>query len=324
MKIFLVVLLIVTLLFLTSCMTTPEDENSKWGFWGFWSWWWNRPKPPIIPVPPVPPKPEPVKWSGLGMGLYWDDIDPYIDTLLDKGFTELRLDIPDYTNSAWITASKAAVIRAVNKGADVIWGVSSNPTIITSTSWPAFRQAILNAATWAQANGVYEFQIGNEEEWHVDGTTMTVAQIITNLKSVATDVQAIFTRGNVSYSSGNEANTWHSVGMGDVDLLAFNIYMGADGEYTDWWKSNIDNIVSRLGADKVYVTEFNPSSSSIDDYSTDEAVQAAGVTEMINYIKAKGITRAMFYCWKGDAFGVIKDNGTYRLLWDQALLNTGN
>lgn len=47
---------------------------------------------------------------------------------------------------------------------------------------------------------------------------------------------------------------------------------------------------------------------------------------MIDYIKASGITRAIYHMWKHPtiAFGVVKDDGTYRLLWNQALLNSGS
>jgi hypothetical protein len=37
---------------------------------------------------------------------------------------------------------------------------------------------------------------------------------------------------------------------------------------------------------------------------------------MIEYIKASGITRAYNFCWNPGRFGVLKDDGTYRLLWD--------
>jgi hypothetical protein len=69
-----------------------------------------------------------------------------------------------------------------------------------------------------------------------------------------------------------------------------------------------------------------PSWSSLDDYSTDEAVQATAVTEMIEYIKDSGMTRALYFCYTDPywlpGFGVMKDDGTYRLLWSQALLNS--
>jgi len=48
---------------------------------------------------------------------------------------------------------------------------------------------------------------------------------------------------------------------------------------------------------------------------------------MIEYIKASGIERALFYCWQDytdGLFGVVKADGTYRQLWSQALLNSGS
>jgi hypothetical protein len=271
------------------------------------------------------------KWSGLGMVTHsqtdteW--FDGWVDTLLAYGFTELRVDVPSYQNTAIVAQSKAAVIRAIAKGARVIWGVSSNSfedpaDVITAANWPTFRQAILDAAAWAQANGVYEFQLGNEEEYHVDGTTMTIAQIITNLKGVAAEVKAIFTRGNVSYScSYRHLSNWIAVGKGDIDLLAFNVYMGWGSEYSDDWKTAIKDSVNAFGVNSTYITEFGPSSTSLIAYSTDEAVQAAAVTEMIDYIKDSGITRAFYFKYESDEFGAMNWDGTYKLLWDQAILN---
>jgi hypothetical protein len=165
-------------------------------------------------------------------------------------------------------------------------------------------------------------------EFHVDGTTMTVAQIITNLKSVATEVKKIFTNGNVSYSCGNSyIDDWITAGKGDIDILASNIYMEYGEHYAEPWKDAIDALVSAFGTNETYITEFGPNSSGLDYYSTDEAVQAAAVTEMIEYMEASGMGRALFYCWQdysGGLFGVVKADGTYRLLWNQALLNTGS
>jgi hypothetical protein len=184
----------------------------------------------------------------------------------------------------------------------------------------------LDAAQWAQDNGVYEFQLGNEEELHVDGTTMTVAQIITNLKSVATEVKAIFTNGNVSYSMSWDNDIWRATGKGDIDILGLNVYRGSEvGTFNDWWKEQISANFDVFGADGMYISEFGLSSINIENYSTDEAVQAAGITEMIEYIKALGIERALFYSWhdySGGLFGAVKNDGTYRLLWSQALLNS--
>jgi len=273
------------------------------------------------------------KWSGLGMVLYSSQAS-YVDTLLANGFTELRIDIPDYQNTSWLASSKSTLPGIIAKGAKVIWGVSSNAYndtdyTITAENWPTFRQAILDAAQWAQDNGVYEFQLGNEEEFHCDrwnpNATMKVSQLITNLKSVATEVQAIFTNGEISYSCAHDyIGDWVTVGKGDIDILASNVYKGGDGNYNETvWKTEIDNLINAFGSDGTYLTEFAPSWSNINEYSTDEVVQAECVTEMIEYIKASGMTRAFYYAWKNDEFGVVKNDGTYRLLWNQALLDIG-
>ena len=258
------------------------------------------------------------KWSGLGMGLFYQQL-PYVEMLLANGFTELRMDIPDWDNGGEVTASKAAVISAVALGANVIWGVSSFSTTLTTSNWTAFSNAVKAAATWAQANGVYEFQIGNEEENHTDEDTIrSWVDLVPLLKTLATAVQAIFTNGNVSYTCANDSvGMWVSEGRGDIDLLASNVYM----ELGDW-EAQIDAMVAGFGVEHTYITEFNLNPTSLDTYSTDEAVQAAAITEMIDYIKASGITRALYFNLWSDEFGAIKEDDSYRLLW-WSLLNSG-
>jgi hypothetical protein len=269
------------------------------------------------------------KWNGLGMGMFStsDNIwslssffDNQVDTLLANGFTQLRIDIPYWNDTGAVEISKTAVTKAVSKGAQVIWGVSSGAGTITADNWPNFRHAILEAAQWAQDNGVFEFQLGNEEEGNIDRTTMTESQIRTNLKSVATDVQAIFTRGKISYSCAQDSlSAWIEIGKGDIDLLAFNAYMGGT-EFNDNWKTAITSAVNAFGPEGTYITEFAPSATSLNSYSTDESIQAAAVNTMIEYIKASGMTRALSFCYYDNSlpfgpsgFGVLKTDKTYRL-----------
>ena len=326
-KINIIILLVLclTLLLLTGCVVNtiiPEIasenlENQE-----------NTEKPeienieePVIEDTEETGTEESQKWSGLGMNMFPTE-DSYIDTVLANGFTEVRHLIL-YNDAGEIANSKAKIINWIAKGAKVIWGVSA-PTPITADNYEAFRTAIKDAAQWAQANGVFEFQIGNEEELRVDGTTLTIAQIQANLKSIATEVQSIFTNGNVIYTCAYmHIPDWITAGKGDIDILAANIYRGGGGSYNDDWKTQITNLVNAFGVDGTYLTEFNLSGSALEDYSEDEEVQAAAVTEMIEYIKASGMTRAFYFAWKDDDFGVVKNDGTYRLLWNQALLNTG-
>jgi hypothetical protein len=269
-----------------------------------------------------------LNWSGLGMMISQmgpnEQYDAWIDELMARGFTEFR-EVPTYQTWQWVDQSKASLQRNIPKGAKYIWGVSSNrydnpDYFITAENWPQFRQAILDAAHWAQNNGVYEFQIGNEEEYHIDRTTITTEQIIANLKEVAAEVQKIYTRGNVSYTCAHDnISDWIAVGKGDIDILASNVYKEYGSYKTDLWKAEIDNLINAFGPGQTYLTEWGLNSASIPEYSTDEAIQAAGVKEMFEYIKASGMERAIFFMWAHPTteWGVLRtSDGGHRQLWN--------
>lgn len=247
------------------------------------------------------------------------DVD--MDVLLANGFTEFR-EIPSYQTTGWVDACKAALLRNIPKGAKYIWGVSSNrfdnpAYVITEANWNDFRLAILDAAQWAQDNGVYEFQIGNEEEWHTEGPHM-VSWIIGKMKEVATEAKQLFTNGNISYSCAHSyIDDWCTGGKGDIDILASNIYMDYNhAEPVDLWKEEIDKLVNAFG-DDTYLTEFAISSVAPEDYSTDEDTQATATKEILDYIKAR-MKRAIYFVWYHEVYGgVVKPDGSYRKLWDE-------
>ena len=278
-----------------------------------------------------------MKWSGLGITIFpvqdnveklGADFSEWVDELLANGFTQLRIDVNYWNNPIAIGISREAIAIVVAKGAKVIWGVGSAAVPITASNWIGYRAGILTQAQWAQDNGVFEYQIGNEEEVHVDGTTITGEQMITNLKEVATEVKQIFTNGNISYSFGfGFIDKWISQGKGDIDILAHNMYMGGNGSYNYPWKQEITKLINAFGIDGFYLTEFGPSYSALDDYGN-EAEQAVAVTEMINYIKSVGLKRSLFFCYYDNSkpygpegFGVVKTDGTKRLLWN-SLINS--
>jgi hypothetical protein len=280
----------------------------------------------------------------LGMGEFssYPSFDSYVDDLLANGFTNLRIDIPDYQNTNWLAQSKTAVIRALTNhpALKITWGVSQNngnPNIpaITTANWPNFRAAILDAAAWAQANGVYEFQIGNEEELHNNDGDLSDDVLQKNLKEVAKYIKehSIYNRGNISYTTTGDyfMGMLHTLGRGDIDILAFNMYFNQydpNPSGTNLYvnlahdlaglQATLANMMSWWGVDHTYITEFSVNYNFLDYYSTDEAVQAAGLASMINAIKAAGVTRADFFFYGPDTyrFGAMKDDGTYRQLWN--------
>jgi hypothetical protein len=250
----------------------------------------------------------------LGMNFYGiigTDLPNYLEILLNNNFTYIRPSMPTYTGPE---TYKPNVLACVAAGFKVIWGVCG--WALTAANWNDYRLAVLDAAQWCQDNGVYEFQIGNEEEGHIDGTTLTLNQLIINLKSLATEAKSIFTNGKVSYACpGFYIPDWVSAGKGDLDFLTANVYMGGT-TFNENWKTRVKSLIDTFGVDGAYLTEFSLSYLNLNNYSTDENVQLNGIIEMLKYIQELGIKRALFFSHNSDEFGALKNNGVYRKLWD--------
>lgn len=247
---------------------------------------------------------------------YISDLDVYnswLDAMVAANVTEIRVSIPNYDDAARIIIGKTHVAAVIAKGLRAIFGISADS--LTAATWAAYEAVVLDTAAWAETNGVYEFQIGNELENINDDTTLTDTDVRNNILTLATAVKAVYTRGNVSYSCpGWTIDDWSILGKGDLDLLAANIYRGYS-TFDDTWKTKINNLFSAFG-NSCYISEFSLSSLSLDTYSTDEIIQSNDLNEMINYIKNLGIKKAFFFSYPSDEFGALKNNGVYRKLWD--------
>lgn len=249
-----------------------------------------------------------------------DFLGKQIDDLLYSGFTNIRTGLFNWNSDSAIAREKEAILLIVSKGAYCIAGVSSGAVTLTSINWASYCNKTLELAQWAQDNGVSEFQIGNEEETH---TSINQATLRNNIRKLATDVKKVFKR-NVSYSLVGDTkwiNPWLLEGKGDLDLLAFNCYRGGI-EFGDMWKELVDKMTAKFG-NEMYISEFSVSGRSLSSWSVDEAVQANGIQEMLEYFKAKSVPRAIFYDyyddprpWNPAGFGALKTDRTYRKLWD--------
>lgn len=261
-------------------------------------------------------------WSGLGIN-FTSLADPVanglqLDDIIARVGLDIRIDIPTYGPAQldWQTKAKASVIQAVAKGMRVVFGCSSNGITLTDSTWPAFHTAILEFAQWSQDNGVYEFQLGNEEELHNDDSTITDTEVVTLMKSTATEVQAIFTRGNVSYSVNADItslNQWISAGRGDVDIVAYNSYSNY------FYPSGAQALFTAFGADHCSITEFGPHYSALNSFSTDEEKQTVRVREMIEKFRSIGIPKYYYFSYRtpgSNDFGAAYLDGSHRLLWN--------
>jgi len=267
------------------------------------------------------------KWSGLGINVGFDGISggdlSYLSSL---GINKIRLALPTYNVEHYYGDMQTWVVDLLNAGFHVIWGVTAGPDF-TGAQWTAYKTEVQYLAAWAETlnNSNFEFQIGNEEETRNNGLgAPDDATILTDLKALAATCQSIYTKGPISYAVSfiDGVDAWCAAGITpgtDLDKIGLNTY-SADAR----WDDTIDDWATAFGSNG-YITEFNY--GNMDGDPITEAEQAIEITTMLNYIKASGMTRAFFYCWhdwEGGLYGAVKDDGTYRLLWSQALLNSGS
>jgi hypothetical protein len=287
------------------------------------------------------------KWSGVGMCFedVWDEdnYDKYFDGLLAAGFEWIRIGGADATETANVAQTQIAALAAKNKGFKVIFCVNASEHTLTAANWNAHATAVKGYATWAENNSMDEFCFGNEEENHNDKVTLTNAQVRTNIRALATEVQALYTIGDVTYSNAiwgqDESDilaNWISEGKGDIDQIGWFCYRDLGDPDFDYWMSTIDDITAEWTPDEAYISEFNLDSGGYEWWADkfpelgDEEGEAIGITELIAYLRSKGISRAFFFYhtdpgWYGaDAYECLKEDDTYRLLWWSLLDSAGS
>lgn len=268
-------------------------------------------------------------WTGLGMnyghhltsGTYvgatataeLDDIRSYA--------RRVRVAKPGYTvAAATITMCQDVCIRAKALGLITGWGLTAGVTL-TSSDWAAYSTAVQAQAAWWAANmgATDEFSVGNELELAVDGTTLTVAQVIVNIKALAVTVKASYPSMIVTYQSpATQRATWQTAGLGSIDKIGFNTYYGYEPT-TGGFSGSITNQVSGFGA-AAYVSEWSTANGYPD--SAAEAEWDRNLGTRLAILKASGIAAGYAFAYRDGSFGVTantfalrKTDGTYRAAW---------
>lgn len=281
-------------------------------------------------------------WSGLGFNVKTPSADLAADmqTLRSIGVTSVRVHVPDITDLTEVAYWQDIARQWTAAGFYTVWGAT--PRAITSGNWSTLAQAVRDLATACQANAVCsEFQIGNECETHKD-SSITESQIRTNLRSLATDVQAIFTRGLISYavegtSTANGDGTHGSqqwcndaAKKGDLDLLSVNVYGVARSVvmYRDVWDSykNVVASVYNTYAADAYISEWHLDAADSNIVKIPEEIQMQQLKKFYSYIQASGFTKALFFQWCGykgmdNQFAIKLTDGGVSPLWDVLLQN---
>lgn len=249
------------------------------------------------------------------------DIPTQLSEIYAAGFRIVRLNVIDYSNTNGITSWKGHTQVALNMGfTKVVWGMGASVTGITSSNWNNYATALQTLAQWFQSqnNSRLEFQIGNEEELHHDGS-ITNATLRANLRTLATTCQAIYTVGPVSYASsianGDEISKWGSEGIGDLDYIGFNLY-GSDTTF-----SNAANSIRPLFGTAGYVSEWG-TNNGYQDYNTEQAY-ANAISVRGKILVRSGVEQFYYYNYmeSNNKWGVkvYPDTGYYHAAWPELL-----
>lgn len=218
----------------------------------------------------------------------------------------------------------------------VTWGPANLASASTSlsmsaTEWTTYRTAVLAEAAYLQAQSYnITFELGNEMEDKADGTTLTVAQMIANIGTLATDVKAVYTRGPIGYSpydyNGTTYDSWISIGRGGLDYINVHPYCqlmtGNRGVVTTGFEAAAK--MAKAFPGHVDATEFGMEATAAAFDLVPKSLKNAKMGELWQYMKTIGIGRAFVYNWVGylnedDDFAIKKIDGTFDASW-QALI----
>jgi hypothetical protein len=154
-----------------------------------------------------------------------------------------------------------------------------------------YQAQALRQAQWAQANGIPQFSIGNEQEDRLSG--LSESQWANAVVVLAAKVHEVYA-GTVSYETQrNRADAWAQVDLGNLDLLGFNMYDGYDMDR----RALADNIAAH-GVGHVYVSETNCGFHSTARCRPDAALAEEMKGDLLRLITEFPQTAFYIYTWR--------------------------
>jgi hypothetical protein len=230
-------------------------------------------------------------------------------------------------------------IYFASQGFWVSWGSAGSTTApLTATAWTQYRTDILADAAYMQAQGIVlgAYELGNEMETHVDGTTLTQTQFIANMRQLATDVQAVYTLSPIAYScfdtGGTTYSTWVSGGLGGLDLLGLHPYgnVGANGKNysNNGFNTTLATTVAAL-ANKVYFSEWGIDATTANYTASPMDYRSVAMRNLVAKLKTySGVKYNILYTYCGylngdNQFAVANTDGSFDPQWD-ILLHDSN
>lgn len=299
-------------------------------------------------------------WSGLGVNYKaaqanWTADIAYFNSI---GLNTIRPALYATPAAGWAvgTPNPAGSVSDINAywrlcaqtfktaGFYVTWGNAapeggSGAGLLTATRWTQFHDGVIAEATYLKNQGIVfdDFNIGNELEAFVDGSTITVSQLQDNVKQLATDIKAISGWNNlmpISYSTADFSDTtyasWISKGLGNLDFISIHQYASNTTAQNYIYQNHggISSMAAIIAAfpGKVYVSEFGLEASNARLLLYTPEQLRYYMKKMYPQIIASGVPRAIVYSWVGnlnadDLFAMKNMDGSYNPAWDVLLGN---
>lgn len=155
-----------------------------------------------------------------------------------------------------------------------------------------YRAEALRQARWAQANGIPQFSIGNEQEDRLSG--LSESDWAKAAIALAAQVHEVYS-GTVSYETPrNRSGAWAKVDLGSLDLLGLNMYDG----YAADRRALVENIAAH-GVAHVYVAETNCGFHSIAVRCRPDAALAEEMkADLLRLVSEFHETAFYIYTWR--------------------------
>lgn len=273
-------------------------------------------------------------WAGSGINYGNDRAFPvYFNStsianelhFLRKYFTKLRVFIPHYaygTSHSIITNCLYIIDQAVQLGfSEIIWGITCSEATLTAATYSNYVTAAVARASVARDHGVTTFIIGNEEDYHVDGSSLTVAQMQNHIRSdLYTAVKPAFI-GTVSYNlPAGVLSDWLAGGKGALDTIGMNVYGNNEYDGAGFCR-DVRNFYNTFGA-TAHISEYGIHYDWT-AVTMDPADQYQELKKRHDFIKRIGVQAGYFFLYShlnNDHFAVRLANGQYRQMW-QAIVH---
>ncbi len=163
--------------------------------------------------------------------------------------------------------------------------------------------------------------------------SLSVAQMNALIRTLATDMKAVYTAGKVSIADFNglvnglySYDDWAANGIGDLDYLAAHIYPEFAGKpkyvlpvLSSAFSNAFGPLLSTLGTNKVVVGEMNLSAGTLSGISTEAHI--TGFRTFYKDLVNLGLKRVVEWSWNTNLS--LRTSGKYNPQWGVIISNNG-